>query len=87
MFIIFKNVEKKIVNHLHIILQIKVLFQGPVNKFFEKDLTSIVGVNLVKFGLPVVNGANPLLDGRLDGLGGELLLRDSVVIARVDPKI
>ena len=77
------------VNHLHInvILKIKVLFQGPINKFFEQNLTSIVCVNFVEFGLPVINGANPLLDGGLDGVGGELLLRDPVVVTGVDPKI
>ena len=77
------------VNHLHIdiILQVEVLFQGPINKFFEQDLTSIVCVNFVKFGLPVIDGTNPLLDGGLDGVGGELLFRDPVIVTGVDPKI
>ena len=39
---------------------------------------------LVKLSLPVFDGPHPLLDGRLDAVGRELLLRDLVVVAGVD---
>ena len=41
---------------------------------------------LVKLSLPVFDGPDPLLDGRLDAVGRELLLRDLVVVAGVDSK-
>lgn len=70
---------------LDVILQIKVLVQSPVDEFGEKNLTPVVGVNLVEFSLPIFDGSDPLLDGRLDAVGGELLLGDLVVVAGVDP--
>ena len=39
---------------------------------------------LVKFGLPVFDGPHPLLDGRLDAVGRELLFGDFVIVAGVD---
>jgi len=39
----------------------------------------------VKFGLPVFDGSDPLLDGGLDAVRGELFLGDLVVVAGINP--
>ena len=45
---------------LHIILDIEVLLQSPVNKLSEQDLTTSILVNLGKLSLQILDGSNPL---------------------------
>ena len=70
---------------LHVVLNVEVLLQRPVDKLVEEDLSAAVGVDLVELRVHVRDLAHPLLHRRLDGGGGELLLGDAVVVAGVDP--
>ena len=49
------------------------------------DLSSAVGVDGIELCGHVLDGSDPLLDGRLHRVGAELLLGDAVVVAGVDP--
>jgi len=70
---------------LNVVLDIEVLLQSPVNKLSKQDLTSSVLVNLGKLSLQIIDGSNPLLQGGLHVLGGELLLVHPPVVPTVQP--
>ena len=70
---------------LHVVLNVEVLLQRPVDKLVEEDLAASVGVDLVELLGHVPNLPDPFLHGALHGVRGELILGDAVVVAGVDP--
>ena len=56
---------------LHIILDIEVLLQSPVNKLSEQDLTTSIIVNLGKLSFQIIDGSNPQKPFMVLGRGDE----------------
>ena len=59
------------------------LFLGLIN-YLEENLSTSVGVDLVKLLLHVSHGSDPLLDRGLHLLGAELLLGDTAIVTGVN---